>query len=59
MYKRKTVDTFVIMWSSSYWQEEIDSFNTRAECKKMIAEYRMAMREFRLWIVKKRVAIEG
>lgn len=50
----KYVFEFVIKGVSSYGKEDIDSFDTRKEALKMLREYKMAMPEFSLSIVKRR-----
>ena len=45
---------FVIKGSSRYGKEDIDSFDTFQEARKMLVEYRMAMPDFSLTIIKRK-----
>jgi len=55
---RKFKDVYVIVGRSSYGKEDIDEFETLAEARKMIKEYRMAMPTFSLNIVKRKEPLE-
>ncbi len=59
MKKNKWKYYFVIVGTSAYGKEDIDEFDTWQETKKMVKEYRMAMPEFSLKVVKRKALNEG
>lgn len=55
--KWKTI--FVIKAMTNYGREDIDTFDSYSETRKMLIEYRIAMPSTALYIVRRRVLNDG